>query len=229
MGKLYVLNYQAADCSFDVTCNGFPVGQCKDGGFGLIQLNPFMIGKGNVLRLRFTAKGPKAELTGGVQEPQQGDVVESTRPGALSLPAGDELVHTFDGEEDGFKRVLDGAKKTDAKAILDFAIRYRDAVKSGDAASLRKFNRIRVADAAAAYGMAVEAIEPQLLGMLEFFKDGGVDVKAADLTATPWCDGRIWEVRRKNGDPFLCKRGDDGVNSSPFFAAVMEDGPQVVR
>lgn len=229
MSKIYVCTYQADDCAFTATCNGFPVFECKDGGSGMAQLNQHLIGKGNVLRFQFTHKGPKAEFSAGVREAKEGEMVNTLEEGDLTMPKGKELVHTFDSEGGDLKVLLDSAKASNAKAMLDFALKYRDAIKAGDLAALRKFNRYRVEEAAKQFGMPIDALAGQMLGMFEFFKDGGVDVEAANLVVTDLCQGKIWEVKRSDGNPLLYKKEEDGSSSSGFIAAILNDGPQVVR
>lgn len=229
MSIIYVCTYRADDCAFVATCNGFPVFECKDGGSGMAQLNQHLIGKGNVLRFKFTHKGPKAEFSAGVREATEGEMVNTLEEGDLTMPKGDELLHTFDSESGDLKELLDAAKATDAKAMLDFALKYRDAIKSGDMAALRKHNRYRMEEAAKQFGMPVDALAEQMLGMFEFFKDGGVDVEAKDLVVTDLCQGKIWEVKRTDGNPLLYKKEEDGSSSSGFIAAILSDGPQVVR
>lgn len=229
MAKIYVCTYQADDCAFVATCNGFPVFDCKDGGSGMAQLNQHLIGKGNVLRFQFTHKGPDAKFSTGVREAKEGEMVNTLEEGDIGMPAGNELVHTFDTEADDLKVLLDSAKASNAKAMLEFALKYRDAIKGGDLAALRKFNRYRMEEAAKQFGMPVDALAEQMLGMFEFFKDGGIDVEAADLVVTDLCQGKIWEVKRSDGNPLLYKKEEDGSSSSGFIAAILGDGPQVVR
>jgi len=229
MSKIYVCTYQADDCAFTATCNGFPVFDCKDGGSGMAQLNQHLIGKGNVLRVKFTHKGPGAKFSAGIREAKEGEMVNSLEEGDLAMPKGDELVHTFDSEANELKVLLDSAKPSDAKAMLDFALKYRDAIKGSDLAALRKFNRYRMEEAAKQFGMPLEALAERMLEMFTFFKDGGIDVEAANLVATDLCQGKVWEVERSDGNPLLYKKEEDGSSSSAFIAAILSDGPQVVR
>lgn len=228
MSKFLVCTYKATDCSFTATCNGFPLFDAKDGGSGMAQLNPYLIGKGNVLRFVFTNKGPNAEFSTGIREAEEGEMVNSLEDGDMGMPDGDELVHVFDSEMAELKPILDAAKPADAKAMIDFAIKYRDAIKAGDTAALHKYNDLRITEAAKTFGLPRDAMAQQLMGMFEFFKDG-VNFEAGDLDAIELCQGKIWEVRRKGGKPLLYIEEEDGSSSSNFIAAYLQDGPQVVR
>ena len=229
MSKMYVLTYQASNCSFTVTCNGFEVFSCDDGGGGGGQLNPYMIGKGNELRIKFTNKGEGASFKAGIKEAQEGDMMDTSQGDDFSLPDGDEIVHTFDGEADGLKTLLDQAQTTDADAMLKFALDYCKAIREGDTDTLKKANRFRLQEASKDFGMPIEAIEPQMMGMFEAFKNGGADVGEGDLDVKMITQDKIFEVKRKDGNALLYLKEEDGSSSSGFIAAVLEDGPQVVR
>ncbi|MBE7492264.1 MAG: hypothetical protein HS108_10975 [Planctomycetes bacterium] len=229
MNPIVVCTYKADDCAFVATCNGFPVFDVQDGGSGMAQLNPYLIGKGNELRFVFTRRGPGAAFSAGVREAEPGEMVSTLEDGALGLPAGDELTHRFDSAADDFRAVLDQARPADAAAMIAFALQYRDAIRAGDGAALARFNETRVRDAARQFGMPPEALAENLMEMLGFFREGGVDVEAADLEALSLCGGKVWEVRRKDGRALLFKEEDGGSNSSAFFAALMPGGPQIVR
>lgn len=229
MSKLYVFTYQASDCAFAVTCNGFEVFNCEDGGGGGGQLNPYMLGKGNELRIKFTRKGENASFKGGLQEAQEGDMMDTGLADDMTLPDGDEIVHVFDGEADGLRTLLDQAQPTDAETMLKFALDYTKAVREGDTPTLKKFNRYRVQEASKDFGMPVEALEPQLLGMFEAFKNGGADVGEGDLDVRMIIDDKLFEVRRKDGNTLLHVKEEDGSSSAGFVGAILEDGPQVVR
>lgn len=229
MSKLYVFTYQASDCSFTVTCNGFEVFNCKDGGGGGGQFNPYMLGKGNEVRIKFTHKGENASFKAGMKEAQEGDMMDTSEGDDWTLPEGDEIVFTFDGEADGLRTLLDQAQETDADTMMKFALDYTKAIREGDTPALKKFNRYRVQEASKDFGMPVEALEPQLLGMFEAFKNGGADVEEGDLNVRMITQNKIFEVKRKDGNELLYIKQEDGSSSAGFIAAVLEDGPQVVR
>ncbi|MBX3460043.1 MAG: hypothetical protein KF696_08760 [Planctomycetes bacterium] len=228
MSKMLVCTYKADDCAFTATCNGFQIFNADDGGSGVAQLNPYLIGKGNVLRFVFTRKGPDAKFSSGVREAEEGEMVNSLEDGDLAMPEGNELVHTFDSEQADLKEILDNAKPADAKAMLDFAMQYCDAIKAGDHDTLKKFNDYRISEAAKMFGLPKDAMTEQLLGMFEFFKPG-VNIGRGDLEAIEICQGKVWEVKRKDGNPLLYIKEEDGSSSSSFIAAFLKDGPQVVR
>ena len=228
MSKLYVFTYQASDCSFTVSCNGFEVFNCKDGGGGGGQLNPYMIGKNNEVRVKFSHKGENASFKGGVQEAQEGDMMDTSAGGDMTLPEGDEIVHVFDGEADGVKTLLEQAQPSDAGTMLKFALNYTKAIREGDMDTLKKFNRYRVQQASKEYGMPVEALEPQMMEMFSSFKNGGADVGEGDLNVRMITQDKIFEVKRKDGNDLLHMKEEGGSSSSGFIAAVLEDGPQIV-
>ena len=229
MGKFVICTYQASDCAFTATCNGFEVFNCKDGGSGMAQLTPYLIGKGNVLRFVFTRKGPHASFSSGVREAEEGEMVDSRQDGDMQMPEGNELVHTFDSQFDELKQLLDTASVADAKTMLAFARDYCKAIKSGDKPALRKFNRYRMAEASKTFGVPLETVEPGMLEMFTFFRDGGADVSVEDLEVQMITHDKVFEVKRKDGNPLLFKEEEDGSSSSNFIAAILQDGPQVVR
>ncbi|MCC7509297.1 MAG: hypothetical protein IT464_07965 [Planctomycetes bacterium] len=229
MAKFVVCTYKANDCAFTATCNGFEVFNCKDGGSGMAQLTPHLIGKGNVLRFKFTHKGPDASFSSGVREADEGEMVNSLEDGDLQMPAGNELVHTFDSQFDELKQLLDTASVADEGTMLAFAMAYCKAIRTGNKAALKKYNRYRMAEASKTFGIPLEALEPQMLEMFTFFKDGGADVGEGDVEVHMITHDKIFEVKRKDGNPLLFKKEEDGSSSSNFIAAILADGPQVVR
>jgi hypothetical protein len=218
-------------CKFIATCNGFPIFEHKGDSpwSGTNAVDPYLVGNGNKLRFTFTHKEPDATFSASVKEVRPGDVVDTSEQGDLTLPDGNVLEHTFDSEKDPFKAVLDKANPTDAKTVIDFALKLRDAVRATDDKALLAMNRLRINDIAALYEAPPEALEPQILGMLQSFADGGADFEAGDLDATGWCDNKVWQVRRKNGDALLHVKEPDGSMSSEAYIAMLPDGPQVVR
>jgi hypothetical protein len=221
----------ADQCSFVATCNGFPVfrADADSSWLGSSALNPYLVGKGNRLVVKFTGKGANARFSASVKEMNPGDIVDTLEEGDLKLPQGDTLEHVFDSSDGTFKGVLDQAKPSDAKTMIDFAMKFRDIVRAGDMAALTALNRIRINDIAAALGMPAEQIEPQLVGFMQAFQEGGADFEAGDVEAVAWCDNKLWELRRKDGHPLLYKKEEDGSMQAETFAATMPGGIQIVR
>jgi hypothetical protein len=228
MPKFYVFTYQASDCAFTVTCNGFQVFDCKDGGGGGGPLNPYMLGKGNELRIKFTRKGDNASFSAGIQEGQEGDMMDTSAGGDMTLPEGDEIVHVFDGDADDLKTLLDQASKGDADTMLKFAMDYCQAIREGDMDALKTHNRFRLEQASKDFGVPLEQLAPQMLEMFASFKDAA-NVGPDDVDVRMITHDKVWEVRRKDGNALLYMEEDGGSMSVDFIVAVLEDGPQVVR
>jgi hypothetical protein len=218
-------------CHFIATCNGFPVFEHKgdQNWSGSYAVDPFLIGKGNKLQFKFTDKEPDASFSASVKVASPGDMVDTGEKGDLGLPTGDVLEHTFDSEKDSFKAVLEKAQPTDAKTVIDFALKFRDAVRAKDDKTMLAMNRMRLDDIAALHDAPAEALEPQILEMMHAFADGGTDFEAGDLEAIGWCDNKVWQVRRKDGNALLYVKEQDGSMSSEAYIAMLPDGPQVVR
>lgn len=230
MSKFVHLTVNGQDCDFVLTCNGFPVYR-QEGSDPFAfsgPINSYLIGKGNKLVVKFTRKGPGARFAAGIADVAQGDIVDTSDASGLSLPEGDTIEHTFDSEENSFQSLLAEAKPADEKSMLDFAVKFRDAIRNGDNDTLLAVQKFRIAGAAKAYGMPVEVIQPQLLEMMSSMAEGGADFEPGDIEAIGWCDNRIWELRRKNGDALLHKKEEDGSFSMQAFVSVLKDGPQLV-
>src|SRR5690606_9681349 len=144
--------------------------------------------KGNKLEVKFTRKDPGARFSASVKALQPGDIVDTGEQGDLTLPEGDVLEHTFDSEADSFKSLLESAKPADASTMIDFALKYRDAIRARDTKAMLALNRVRINDIAAVHGAPPEMLEPQILEMLKEFADGGVEFEAADIEAIGWCN-----------------------------------------
>ncbi len=221
----------ADGCAFVATVNGFPIFRHEGDApwSGSTVLDPVLIGKGNKLEVKFTRKDPNARFSASVKAHEPGDIVDTSEKGDLTLPDGDLLEHTFDSEADSFKSLLENAKPADAKSMIDFALKYRDAIRSGDTKAMLALNRLRINDIAAVHGAPPEMLEPQILEMLKEFAQGGADFEAEDIEAIGWCNNKVWELRRKDGAALLHKKEQDGSMSSETYAAILPEGPQVVR
>lgn len=224
------LNVNGADCDFLVTCNGFPVYRHEgvDPFAFSGPINHYLVGKGNKLQVQFSRKGGNARFEAGISNLSAGDMADTSDASDISLPDGDSLEHSFDSDEDGFSALLAEATPADEKSMLDFAIKFRDALRGGDESGLLAPQRFRMEGAAKTYGMPIEVIKPQLMEMMKGLADGGANFEAGDIEALGWCDNRIWEIRRKDGNALLYKKEEDGSFSMPAFVAVLKDGPQLV-
>lgn len=219
------------------TINGFPildVASADDGasGFAGVPLNPYLIGRGNRLRIEVTGRRPGATLACSIQCLGRDDVVDTGTAEPVALPDGAPphvIERTFDSEEAGFAALLAQARPTTAEVVTAFALRLRDTLNAGDSEGAWTCFRPKFEAIAAAIGQPLSAIEGQVRAMLAMLAGARHAFDAADVVAQPICDAKLWRLRHRDGGELLRVRQDDGTVTVDCCVAALAGGVAVVR
>lgn len=228
MTLFYQLSMAGSDVAADVTINGFPLHAGEVAGSLATVLNPFLIGKGNQLKFLFGHRGPAAQFQGALQTVKQGEVPTTVAAGDFALPAGGELVHTFDSETAAFAPVLQAAQPARPEDLLALALTIRDLLRDRDVKRLMRLFAPKLAGYATAFGAPTAMLEADIAGGLAEFFDSDLDFGAEDLSAMPWCDDKVFLLVRNDGRALMHKTQPEGVLSLHIYAAVLKDGPTIV-
>lgn len=237
MAKIWQLSTQYSGINANGTINGYPAFKAEtagsgEAGFATAPLNPFLIGKGNVLKVEITAKGDNAKLKCSVEDAMTGDVIDTGLADEIAIPDGDPP-HTieirFDSEADGFKELLEKAQPTDAGTVTEFALKVRDTLNSGDKDAIIKLFMPKFEALSAAFGHPLEAMIASVGDMIEHFTSKKYEFSAEDVAPVAHCDNRLWDLRDKEGNALIRIVEEDGSSSLDLTVAVLPDGPAVVR
>lgn len=231
MPTFHQLSLSGGDLDLDVTINGFPVHEGKLDGSSSMPLNPFLIGKGNELRFVIKHRGREAQLEGALQTLKPGDMADTTAAGDFKLPdagAPQEFTHRFDSDMAPFSKVLQSAKPASAAEILPLAITIRDALRKRNKGPVLKVLTPKLEVLSQAFEAPVDTIRNDVQGFLEELYDSDLAFETSDLEVISHCNGKVHNLRRKDGKPLIRREVEDGSISMAIFAALLPDGPAVV-
>lgn len=233
MRRIHQFIYWIADAQCSGTINGFPILETGlAGGSGGIPLDPYLIGKDNVLRLEILRAGEAPRVRMEVRAMDPGDLCDPCGLPDARLPDSipGAIERRFDSETDHFARILARAAPSDALAMVAFGMRLRDAFRAGNAQALRSFFRPKIEVIAALMEAPAATIEASLGTMLGEFEESDLRFGPEDLEALPHCGGKVWEIRRKDRRPLLDAPDPEGNGhrSLQVFAADLGGGPAIV-
>ncbi|HYD39959.1 MAG TPA: hypothetical protein VEB43_03950 [Anaeromyxobacter sp.] len=221
-------------------------------------VNPYLCGARNQLEVTLhAATRPSGDLTtfgdaavrgnvrrfekGGIVAPGTGTIVvefgitdelrdrvrdeKLELPISFSVPFGNEAVD-FSAE------LLEAPAFDDTEALLDYALRLRDMVAAGDAAAITAEAEPKSRVWSLAYARPAQEYDDALRDALgEFF--GGrpiADFGRDDVELTRCCDGRIWRLARRPGQPLLeSVLADKSRRRIPVHVGVRDGSLRVVR
>jgi len=236
MGSIWQLVANYAGLTATIRCNGYPVATLDSessgsGAFSTQQLNPYLVGAGNVLRIEITAVRDGARLAFRVIGASEGDMVSTDDADPVEIPAGEPphvIEHAFDADVDPFRALLAQAQPTDAATMTAFALQVRDAINSGDATAFLDLARPKFEAIANMMGMPLEALTEQIAPMVGFFASQPHAFEAADVVPQGHCEGKIWDLVRADGSPLIRIEEEDGHSSMNLVAALLPGGPAIV-
>jgi hypothetical protein len=236
MAKIWQLSAQYSGLNANGTINGFPAFTADtagsgEAGFATAPLNPFLIGKGNVLKVEITAKANDPALKCSVEDAMTGDIIDTGLADEIAIPDGDPphvIEIKFDSDVSGFEKLLEKARPTDAKAITDFAISMRDTLNSGDTDAALGLFKTKFEAMSAAFGQPMDMMMEQARGMVEAFTSVKHEFGPEDVDPRPCCDNKLWELRHKDGKPLIRIIEEDGHMALDAVVAVLPDGPAIV-
>lgn len=228
-------NYRGIDATGSL--NGFPImkadtGGSGEAGFTTASLNPVLVGKGNLLRIEITKKTPNAELNCSIEDAQTGDIIDTGNAANIPLPAGDPphvIELRFDSPQDGFAKLLERARPSDEQTMVAYALKLRDMLNARDIDGMLNALQPKFHDLAEMYGVSVEMGNQQARSVIESFAESRQTFEAADVLARPWCDNKLWQLLGKDGDALFRIEEEDGSMSLDLVAAMLPEGPAVVR
>ena len=237
MAKIWQLSANYSGVDVKGTINGFPVfdgatAGSGESGFATAPLNPFLIGKGNVLRIEVTAKADGGKLSCSVEDAMTGDIVDTGNAAEIPLPDGDPphvIEQTFDSEMEGFAKLLAEAKPSDEASMVAFALKLRDMLNAGDKDGVLALFKPKFEAISADFGQPIDMIMGQAGQMVAAFTSAKHEFESGDVDARPHCDNKLWELKHKNGHALIRIEEDGGSMSLDVCAAQMPGGIEIVR
>lgn len=229
------LNFSSDDCLAVVTLNGIEILRTDPDNQTVLMMptNTLLIGKDNLLRIEVSQRGPKARLAASIEVTQAGEVLETPTEGDLNLPVEDSgpivLEQRFDSPVAPFRAILDG-RKLSAGEVLDFAITLRDWLRNNQNEQIAETFEARVEMGMEAFGVSRSQMEEQLLHFFEWMFTTDLSYQREDLVAVEHCNGKLWEIRRKNDRALLfLDDGDGGYSEGQVWVADLGGGMSIVR
>jgi len=221
-------------------------------------INPWLVGELNILDVTLSSVdepgGPTsfsdARFSGSVRRFEKGDVVapgEGTRVAELGIPSelieevreqGLELpqafTHVFENDVIDFSDELsDAAPLDDPGALVDYALRLDELATRGDVGGLLAEHEPKVRAWVRAYDEPYDAFAQSLRDELAAFVAAGPKepLDRSDVELVSCCGGRIWELRRRDGEALLRTEPDsEGARMQlPIYAAMRDGRLRVVR
>lgn len=212
--------------------NGFPVinadtAESGEAGFTSSPLNPFLIGRGNVLKVEVTAKGSDPDFNARVADMQAGDIVDSSDKGQITL---DNLEYRFDSDDDHFSALLAAAEPMTEDDAVKFALKLRDMLNQRKQKELMDLFAPKLEALAGVFGAPLSAIEEQVDEVVRTMSNGKHKFDAKHVNAQACCDGKLWLLLDHEGQPLIRIEDDDGgALSLDIAAAKLPGGIQIVR
>jgi hypothetical protein len=209
--------------------NGFPVinadtADSGESGFTSSPLNPFLVGKGNLLRVEVTAKGSDPDFNARVADMTPGDIVDSSDKGQITL---DNLEYTFDSDEDHFSALLAQAEPTTEDEAVAFALKLRNMLNQRKQKELMDLFKPKLEALAGVFGAPLSAIEEQVDEVVRTMSNGK---HKFDVNAQACCDGKLWLLLDHDNQPLIRIEDDDGGALSMDIAiARLPQGIMIVR
>ena len=234
MTDMYQARISYSGVDFTGYVNGFPLLDVKtaaenSSGGTSAPLNPVLVGKGNLLRIEITGRGENPQLSGGVDRLKPGDWADTDGEAHFELGAGDVIEYKFDSEYDNFSELLAKAQPADAAAITAFALKLRDTLNSGDSKAALELLKPKFEVLAQCFGAPLEMMLQQAGGFVESAVSYKHTFEAADVNPQPCCDGKLWRLLRHDGRHLITMEDDEGSMSFELTAAMLPDGPAIVR
>jgi hypothetical protein len=212
--------------------NGYPIisadtAESGEAGFTSAPLNPFLVGKGNVLKVEITGRGKDAEFNARVEAFQPGDMVDSGGTGQISL---DQLEHTFDTDEDHFSELLKQAQPATRDEMVAFALKLRDLLNGKKRKEALALFRPKMEALAGVFGVPVNAVTEQVEEVIGTMCKAKHQFDKADVNAQSCCDGKLWQLLDKQGNALIRMEDQDGGTfSMDITAAKLPQGILIVR
>ena len=210
--------------------NGFPVISAEasgEAGSTTAPLNAFLIGKGNVLRVEITDRKPGAEFSARVDHVNQGDMVETTGPGQLSL---DQLEYRFDSDVDHFSELLRAAEPATAAEMVKFALKLRDYFNGRKQKELMGLFHPKLVALAPVYEVPLDVVVEQVSEVVNAMCDTKHRFNEHDVKAVPCCGNKLWQLLDQQDLPLIRVETDDGGSFSlDIVAAKVPEGIRIVR
>jgi hypothetical protein len=235
MKSIYQLSFSTSGCEATAVLNGFPVLRASRDKQEMVSMpvNPLLVGKGNLLVLTVTARTDDARLEGSLSVAGEGEIVQIPGGGEIVLPDGappQTVEKRFDSEPDPFRTVLEKGKAVDGGAAIDFGIKLRDALKGPDPTSAGSLFEPKARIYAAAFQESVEMMREGLAQSLGEMARADLTFDRDRIEARPFCDGKVCELRQKDGRPLLvCGPDDEGATSQlQVFVADLGEGLGVI-
>lgn len=232
--KIYYLNSQTWG-SGEVLLNGFPIDKLngKDARASMSILNPYLCGKENVLEFKI-----KGKVKGTVEWHSKGDtVITGAKPEhPVKVKRDGKAIENFEVTDGSLTFASPGINFSDLfkgdplkvpdKELLDFGEKLAKAFNSEDLETIAEVFKPKVAgyNKALPYKLSFDSFIEMMKGMCKKFKIARKDMEIVRL-----CNDRIYEIRRKNGEPFIYIEEDGGISRLPVYVSKVDGKLCVVR
>ena len=88
----------------------------------------------------------------------------------------------------------------------------------------------KIDDNATSYSVDPSMVAKSLKEVFEGEMFSGMDnVTLAEIKVESYCDGHVWEIKNKNGNPLIYVQQEDGTMSLPIYVANVNGALRVVR
>ena len=233
MQKFHQISYWLENASCEATINGFPIfNRPVTGGSGGGPIDPYLIGKSNRLRIEATPTGENPVFMFSLIELEAGSM--SGDPDGMenhALSPGKTLIieREFDSESAPFASTLDNAMAPTREELHAFAETLKTKFAARDAEAVIALCRPKIEMVAQVYGAPFETVSAQTDEMLAEFAICDFTFDASSIELVPHCDGKVWELRKADGSPFVHGEHPEGYTiTMHVYAAKLPGGVFVV-
>lgn len=233
--RIYYLNSQTWG-SGEVLLNGFPIDKLTGGNAraSMSVLNPYLCGKDNIMEFKI-----KGRVKGTLEWHGKGGVIVTGAKPEHPIKAKldgktvedfevkDGATLTFETPDVDCSTLLKGDPlKVQNKELLDFGVKIAKAFDTEDINTLSELFRPKF-DAYndnLPYNMPFDSFIEMMQGMCKKFK-----IARKDMVITRLCNDRVYDLHRKNGEPFIYIEEDGGIMRMPLYVSKGDGKLCVVR
>lgn len=221
MNAMYQLGVSMFGLDATGSINGIPIFEATKENEKVVTMpvNAWLVGEGNVVKVEITGRADGARLQGSIEVADQGEMVEVPGGTQLELTEADSAELRFDSPVSPLKTTLDASEQGTAEEMIEFAITLRDTLKQGDQREMTALFASKAAAYGEAFGVDPEIIISDMTNMFDDFSKSDLSYEATDLEAIDRKDGKLWEVRRKDGNALVYAKDDGGSFSMPVYTA----------
>lgn len=222
--RFYYLRVEALYASVDCFINGFPVCSVNADGdmsFHIIPINLALIGQGNTLTLKVAPHSKDASVRGDISQYDPGRWLESKIDHdnlldfALTPTKTDEHTYVFDNERFDFSHTLRTPpvlQEEELPALKAYGVTLYKWFRKKRIKALQEEMGPKLTDNARACSLPDTDVHKSMARFFSarLFNKHWPPINPDDVVVTPYCEGRIWEISRKDGQALFFHNSEDG-------------------